>query len=41
MTQEKISIIKNWLGREGLQFMETLTHSEQETCNKWKAYFSF
>ena len=26
----KIAIIKNWLGRKDLQFLETLTQTEQE-----------
>ena len=30
---EKIAIIKNWKGRKGLQFLETLTWTEQEKCN--------
>ena len=29
---EKVSIIKNWLGREGLQFIKTYTKAEQEAC---------
>ena len=30
---EKITSIKNWLGRNGLQFLETLIQAEQERCN--------
>ena len=30
---EKITIIKKWLGRQGLQFTETLTQAKQELCN--------
>ena len=33
LQKERIAIPKNWLGRKGLQFIETLTHAEQETCN--------
>ena len=29
---ERVSIIKNWLGRQGLQQLETLTQDEQESC---------
>ena len=29
----KITIIKNCLGRQGIQFIETLTHVEQEISN--------
>ena len=28
--EEKVSIIKNWLGREGLKFIQTLTNTEKE-----------
>ena len=30
---EKIAITKNWLGRKGLQFLESLTQMEQESCD--------
>ena len=30
---EKVSIIKNWLSRDGLQLIATPTQDEQETCN--------
>ena len=33
---EKVSIKKNWLGREGLQLIATLTQEEQEACNNEK-----
>ena len=29
--EEKVLVIKNWLGREGLQFIQTL-NTEKETC---------
>ena len=29
---EKVPIIKTWLGREGLNFIETLTTEKQEMC---------
>ena len=29
---EKVQITLNWLGREEIQFMETLTDEEQEKC---------
>ena len=28
--KEKVSIIKNWLGREGLQFIQSLTDTGNE-----------
>ena len=30
---EKVLMINNWLGREGLQLIVTLTKEEQDTCN--------
>ena len=30
---EKVSVIKNWLGREGLQLIAAHTDKEQEACN--------
>ena len=30
---ERVHIIKNWLGKQGLQLLETLTQVEQEACN--------
>ena len=30
---DKLSLVKNWLGRKGLQCLETLTNAEKETCN--------
>ena len=32
MNAEKVSIIKNCSGREGLHFIQTLTTAEQEMC---------
>ena len=36
---EKVSIIKNWLGREVLQLIATLTQDKQEACNNEKGLF--
>ena len=36
---EKVSVIKNWLGGEGLQLIVTLTKEEQDTCNDEKGLF--
>ena len=30
---ERVPIIKNWLGRQGLQLLELFTQAEQEVCN--------
>ena len=37
--REIVSVIKNWLGREGLQLIVTLTKEEQEACNDEKGLF--
>ena len=37
---EKESILKNWLGREGLQLIATLTQDEQEPCNNEMVYLT-
>ena len=29
---EKVPIIKNWIGREGLQSIQTPTNTEKDTC---------
>ena len=36
---EKVLVINNWLGREGLQLIATLTDEEQEACNNEKGLF--
>ena len=36
---ERLSTIKHWLGREGLQLIATLTQEEQEACNNEKSLF--
>ena len=28
-----MALVKNWLGKKGLQYLETLTTAEKETCN--------
>ena len=32
-------LVKNWLGRKGLQYLEMLTAAEKETCNTWEVLF--
>ena len=39
--KEKVPIIKNWLGREGLQFIQTLTNAEKEACKSATGLFNF
>ena len=36
----QIAIIRNWLGRKGLQFLETLTQTEQDKCNTVEGLFA-
>ena len=36
---EKLSVIKNWLGRDDLQLIATLTQAEQVTCNNEMGLF--
>ena len=31
--QDKITIVKNWLGRKGLHHLESLTEAEKHACN--------
>ena len=38
--EERVVIIKNWSGRVGLQFMQTLTHVETETWKSTTALFN-
>ena len=30
--QEKIAMVKNWLGRKGLHYLESLTEGEKQAC---------
>ena len=30
--QEKIKMVKNWLGRKGLHYLQSLTEGEKEAC---------
>ena len=36
---DKLVLVKNWLGRKGLQYLETLTTAEKETCNTLEGLF--
>ena len=36
---DKLAQVKNWLGRKGLQYLETLTNAEKETCNTLEGIF--
>ena len=37
--EDKLALVKNWLGRKGLQYLETLTNTEKETCNMLEGLF--
>ena len=37
---EQLAIIKSWLGRKGLQFIESLTQMEQERYNTTEGLFT-
>ena len=30
---DKIAIVKNWLGRKGLHYIESITEAEKQACN--------
>ena len=36
---DKLVLVKNLLGRKGLQYLETLTTAEKETCNTLEGLF--
>ena len=36
---ERVPIIKNWLGRQGLQLLETLTQAAEEACHDEEGLF--
>ena len=36
---EQLAIVKNWLGRKGLQFLESLTNKEKVTCSMLEGLF--
>ena len=38
--QDKITMVKNWLGRKGLHYLESLTETEKHTCNTLQGLFN-
>ena len=38
--EDKVTIIKNWLGQEGLQFIQTLTITGKDTCKNATGLFN-
>ena len=36
---EKVPVVKNWLGREGLQFIQNLTNTKKEACKNATGMF--
>ena len=37
--KENVAIVKNWLRRKGLQFLESVTNEEKVTCNTLEGLF--
>ena len=37
--QDKIAIVKNWLGRKGLHYLESLTEAEKWACDTLQGLF--
>ena len=37
--QDKIAIVKNWLGRKGLHYIESLTEGEKQACSTLQGLF--
>ena len=35
----KIAIVKNWLGRKGLHYIESITESEKQACSTLQGLF--
>ena len=38
--QDKITMVKNWLGRKGLHYLESLTEAEKHACNTLQGLFN-
>ena len=36
---EKVAVVKNWLGRKGIHYLETLMPAEKEACNTLDGLF--
>ena len=36
---DKIAMVKNWLGRKGLHYIESLTEGEKEVCSTLEGLF--
>ena len=37
--QDKIALVKNWLGRKGLHYIESLTEEEKQACSTLQGLF--
>ena len=37
--QDKIAMVKNWLGRKGLHYLESLTEAEKHACYTLQGLF--
>ena len=38
--QDKITMVKKWLGRKGLHYLESLTETEKHACNTLQGLFN-
>ena len=36
---EQLAMVKDWLGRKGLQFIESLTEAEKDICSTLEVLF--
>ena len=39
LTEKKVHRVKNWLGREGFQLIQTFTNSEEDICKTVEGQF--
>ena len=40
LEHDKIVIVKNWLGRKGLHYIESITEAEKQACNTLQGLFN-
>ena len=39
LEHDKIAVVKNWLGRKGLHYIESITEAEKQACNTLQRLF--
>ena len=37
--QDKVAMVRNWLGRKGIHYIESITEGEKEACNTLQGLF--